>query len=93
MGQKFKFSLMVSHVVAVRCWLGLQSSEGSTRLGESKVAHSQGLWLGAQLGLSKEHLHVTFPTWKSQGSWNSFMVLGFPQSEQNEAEATWPFVM
>lgn len=90
MGQKFKqsltgqFSRGVSCAVAVRCWLVLQSSGSIPGLGVQDGA-STGLaadvgWLQAWVGLSKEHLHVTPPTWWSQHSWDSQMVSGFSQS-------------
>lgn len=62
-GQKFKqglagkFLLEVSHAGAVRCWLSLQSSEGSTGPDVqdgtlTRLAVDVGCWLEARLGLS-----------------------------------------
>ena len=81
-GSTGQFKLEMSHVVAVRCWLGLQSSH----LGwMSKMSHS----LGWRLTLAV--ICYTRPPWQSSLGQSDF-TRHLASFQDNQAEAAWPFL-
>lgn len=91
MHQKFEkslaeqFSLEVIHAVAIRCQLGLQTSDDLTGLDFQdgsliRLRVDAGCQLQAQLGCRSECLHVGSPAWQSQDTWPSYMLPVSPRA-------------
>lgn len=79
------FYLGISHKSAIRCWLGLESSENTTgpdvQVGSLMwLAVDAGSWLSIQLGLSPELFTSGLSSRWSQDCQTSDKVADFPQS-------------